>query len=436
MGWHKHVLHVGPAPFFTADEVDENKHRRHVEPWLSALFQSEHLSLLAGSGLTTAVGYATGSAATSMASAQFKWKTGEGFSPTDAAMLESKINAHAAATADRIGRGAPNIEDQIRAASGLLIGLEILGDERATHVRAALNGVLREFLTSLVATESGIRAEIDKNTPKAQDAQRLLISFLLSFASRVASRERLNLFTTNYERLIEYGCDMAGLRIIDRFVGTIAPLLRSTRVDVDLHYNPPGIRGEPRYLEGVVRLTKLHGSLDWRAAAGEVRRVGIGFGASAGEANLPSDPLNTVMIYPNPAKDVETLDFPYAELFRDFAAATCRPNSTLVTYGYGFGDDHINRVIEHMLTLPSTHLVVISYDAASGRIERFVDRVGRPAQMSLLLGDHFGALSTLVDKYLPKPAIDRITFKMTELRSRRGDAGSPPVGGENDDHTD
>ena len=44
------------------------------------------------------------------------------------------------------------------------------------------------------------------------------------------------------------------------------------------------------------------------------------------------------MIYPNPAKDVETLAYPYAELFRDFAAAICRPNSVLVTFGYGFGD--------------------------------------------------------------------------------------------------
>ena len=39
--------------------------------------------------------------------------------------------------------------------------------------------------------------------------------------------------------------------------------------------------------------------------------------------------------YPNAAKDKETTEYPYVELFRDFAAAICRPNSTLVTYGYG-----------------------------------------------------------------------------------------------------
>lgn len=71
----------------------------------------------------------------------------------------------------------------------------------------------------------------------------MLQSFLLSFASRAASRERLHVFTTNYDRLIERGCDDAGLRIIDRFVGTLRPLFRNTRIELDYHYNPPGIRG-------------------------------------------------------------------------------------------------------------------------------------------------------------------------------------------------
>ena len=125
------------------------------------------------------------------------------------------------------------------------------------------------------------------------------------------------------------------------------------------------------------------------------------------------------MIYPNAAKDQETTEFPYVELFRDFAAAVCRPNSTLVTYGYGFGDEHINRVIEDMLTIPSTHLVIISYSDPLGRITQIYDRVGRPAQVSLLVGDHFGELTSLVDYYLPKPGIDRTTFRMADLLKSR-----------------
>ena len=128
-----------------------------------------------------------------------------------------------------------------------------------------------------------------------------------------------------------------------------------------------------------------------------------------------------LMIYPNPAKDLETLFYPYSELFRDFAAAICRPNSTVVCYGYGFGDEHINRIIKDMLTIPSTHLVIISYSDPNDRIMKTYEKLGRNAQITLLIGDHLGDLKTLVEHYLPKPAIDRTTIRMADLiKSRLG----------------
>jgi len=272
--------------------------------------------------------------------------------------------------------------------------------------------------------------EGERNLASAQDDKRkdafnYLVSFLRSFASRSGTRDRLHLFTTNYDRYIEAGADVAGLRLIDRFIGTLAPIFRASRLDVDLHYNPPGIRGEPRYLEGVARFSKLHGSVDWVHCNGEIRRIGMPFGAAdAIDLYLQAPGLQNatalqLMIYPNPAKDVETLFYPYSELFRDFAAAICRPNSTLFCYGYSFGDEHINRIIEDMLTIPSAHLVIISYSDPLGRIIRTYERLGRGAQVTLLLGDHLSDLKTLVDHYLPKPAIDRTTIRMAELIKAR-----------------
>ena len=133
-----------------------------------------------------------------------------------------------------------------------------------------------------------------------------------------------------------------------------------------------------------------------------------------------------MMIYPNAAKDRETLAYPYVELFRDLAAALCRPNSTLVTYGYGFGDEHINRVIRDMLTIPSTHLVIISMDDKIGRIERLAEE--KSSQISLLLGPQLSDLSNLTDWYLPKAAIDRTTIRMSELLKRRDGTDSQPIG--------
>ena len=242
---------------------------------------------------------------------------------------------------------------------------------------------------------------------------------MISFASRSATRERLNIFTVNYDRIVEYGAELAGIRLIDRFVGTVNPVFRSSRVEVDMHYNPPGIRGEPRYLEGVVHFAKLHGSLDWSIHEDVVRRVALPYGAKDINDYM-DDGSESLLIFPNAAKDKETAEYPYVELFRDFAASICCPNSTVVVYGYSFGDDHINRIIADMLTIPSTHLVIISFDDPGDRIKQFYEKVKRSAQISLLIGNHFGDLSALVDNYLPKPAIDRTTIKMADLLKARG----------------
>ena len=131
-----------------------------------------------------------------------------------------------------------------------------------------------------------------------------------------------------------------------------------------------------------------------------------------------------LMIYPNSAKDRETAEYPYVELFRDFAASICRPNSTLVTYGYGFGDEHINRVLNDMLTIPSTHIVIISYNDPIGRILKFYNESPNKAQISIMIGSNLGDISNLANDYLPKSAIDRTTIRLAELLQNRMGASS------------
>ena len=133
---------------------------------------------------------------------------------------------------------------------------------------------------------------------------------------------------------------------------------------------------------------------------------------------IPKEPKDFSVIYPNSSKGIDTAYFPYSELFRDFSSSVCRPNSVIVTFGYGFGDSHINRVIKDMLTIPSTHLVIISYDLASNRINKFIDVVN-PAQITLIIGSHLGNLQPLVENYLPKAAIDRIQERMFRNLEKR-----------------
>ena len=403
------------------DPFGTEKLRPRIEPWLTALVQSEHLSLLIGSGLTHAAhAIATKGSLPGMSTVTFN-------------LFNEEIQADARRVAKFAGRDAGNIEDQIRAANELLRGLEIIASTKASntpkheqiqHLRDDLRDALDSFAGSILTGERELVSAPDEGRERAFN---YLVSFLLSFASRSGTRERLHLFTTNYDRFVEAGADVAGLRLIDRFVGTLEPVFRASRLDVDLHYNPPGIRGEPRYLEGVARFTKLHGSIDWVDCGQAIRRIGLPFGAKHVAPYLAAPGLRgadamRLMIYPNAAKDRETAAHPYVELFRDFATAICRPNSTVVCYGYGFGDEHINRVLEDMLTIPSAHLVIIAFDDPLGRIMKTYERLGRRAQVTLLIGDHLGDLQSLVD-YLPKPAIDRTTFRMAELLKIRWHTG-------------
>jgi hypothetical protein len=84
-------------------------------------------------------------------------------------------------------------------------------------------------------------------------------------------------------------------------------------------------------------------------------------------------------------------------------------------------------VIRDMLTIPSTHLVVISFDDPLGRIMQTYREMGRPSQISLLIGPALADLTTLTEKYLPKAAIDKTTFRMSELLKQRMGAEQAPA---------
>jgi len=448
MSWNKHLVKAGSHSPSIDGEPDPAQHREHIEPWLSALFQAEHLNVLVGSGFTTAIAHAAGSQVVDMSAVPFK------------STLSDEVVAAAQKSASTLGRGEPNIEDQIRTIIELIAGLRIIAggssaDESSDNNKriaarhldswtSELEKALSDLIAKVLTTERGIHAALTSGSSEVAERVRgLLGGFLLPFGSRMATRERAHIFTLNYDRLIELGCDILGLRIVDRFVGTIAPVFHSSRLGIDLHYNPPGIRGEPRYLEGVLRLTKLHGSVDWCSQVDpsgnfEVQRNGLPFGATDEQSILLGRSGQQLLIYPNAAKDVETLQYPYAELFRDFAASACLPNSVVMTYGYGFADDHVNRVLRDMLSIPSTHLVIVSYNGVGGRLQTFCEKAGHEAQITLLVGSHFGDLGNLVEHYLPKPAIDRTTWRMVDLLNRRTPSKSsepPRNSGDQDDES-
>ena len=414
-----------------------------VREWIGAILQSEHLSLLVGNGLSIAVEKSAKKLTGKIASPNnspaeqknteesITWKSNlpefdkyeeylknykdEKPSPKD----EKPSPDDKKPSSDSKNGSSITLEDSLQIALKLIGGLEITSSGAADKWETAVNDVINELATKII--------EMEKKA-KCPEKISQLRAFLLAFANRPANRDRLNIFTTNYDRLIEYGCDHAGIRIVDRFIGSIEPTFSSTRLNLDLHYNPPGIKEEPRYLHGVVRLTKLHGSLDWKSYPNKIIKEPIAFGDSPYEVR---DKDSSLIIYPNPAKDMDSVHYPYSELFRDFAAAICRPNSSLVVYGYGFGDEHINRIIKDMLRIQSTHLLIINYDGTlKNKLGKFLtkyglndknDLSGLSNQISILAGKEYACIDKLVHKYLPNFQLDVLSARVKTQHANNDD---------------
>lgn len=96
-------------------EISIENLRQNIEPWLTALFQSEHLNLLIGAGLSTSIQMS----ATGLPPAGMGWIS-------DLTVCQSEIDTFATQAALAAGRDKGNIEDQIRAINELIKGLEIL----------------------------------------------------------------------------------------------------------------------------------------------------------------------------------------------------------------------------------------------------------------------------------------------------------------------
>jgi hypothetical protein len=213
------------AAWLTGKTFGRKELRNRIEPWLTSLFQSEHLSLLAGSGLTHAVHYLAAG------------KGAAGMSALALSHHQTEINQAAETAAEAAGREKGNLEDQLRVANELLRGLEILQQKTAAEaLRTELQTGIQDFAKSILKSEEGIASAAED---KREEAFNTLVTFLMSFASRTGVRDRLNIFTTNYDRLIEAGAELAGLHLLDRFLGKLMPIFRSSRLDLDMHYNPP-----------------------------------------------------------------------------------------------------------------------------------------------------------------------------------------------------
>lgn len=156
-------------------------------------------------------------------------------------------------------------------------------------------------------------------------------------------RKTVNIFTTNYDTLLEDALALNKVPYWDGFAGG-AVAHRTQR------YGEPAPENGQR-----ANLIKMHGSIDWFLCdKGYVWRVR--------DNDRYPKANRRVLIYPQATKYIATQQDPFSSQFDLFRKSlNSRQSNTLAVCGYSFGDDHINNEIEFALSKEENKTVLLAF---------------------------------------------------------------------------
>lgn len=223
--------------------------------------------------------------------------------PTDRSLLEEQVR----------GRNLEEALSRLRRITALISG------EQTVDGLTALQA--KELDTTVC---QAIVKELD-----TEGANLAPVLCLAAWAARAGYRLPIELFTVNYDLLLEIALEQQRVPYFDGFVGTIKASFQTELVEA-----VPGtdVDSVPAFF---VRLWKLHGSVNW-AWLGDRQVVRLGQPVAEGGA---------AAIYPSDAKYEESRRVPFIVLQDRFRRALNQPESLVIITGYSFGDAHLNEMI-------------------------------------------------------------------------------------------
>lgn len=206
-----------------------------------------------------------------------------------------------------------------------------------THIRAlrsvagaaTVRGLSAEDLDTLdVAICNCIHKLTDKALPNTATPYH-------NTASWVDATRRMSpveIFTTNYDLLMEQALEDTRVPYFDGFAGARQPFFDILAMEEDVL--------PPRW----ARLWKLHGSINWYQVPGR----GVFRGTTT------TDGRSTRVIHPSHLKYYESRRMPYLAMVDRLRMFLKQPTAALVICGYSFRDEHINEVIvQGLLSTPT-----------------------------------------------------------------------------------
>jgi hypothetical protein len=217
---------------------------------------------------------------------------------------------------------------------------------RLRRIAALLTGT-----TALEGLTAATAVTLDKNVCQAivkeldlASADLKPVKDFAAWAARTNYHAPLEVFTVNYDLLLETALEEFHVPYFDGFIGTLRSRFRT-----DLVEPLPGSDCMPSFF---TRLWKLHGSLNWEWDDGhKIYRCGNAVKESAA-------------IYPSDTKYDESRRMPFVVLQDRFRRALHHPETLVLISGYAFGDDHLNEIIFDAATRRErSEIIVFCYGA-------------------------------------------------------------------------
>jgi|HubBroStandDraft_4_1064222.scaffolds.fasta_scaffold10372_5 hypothetical protein len=218
-------------------------------------------------------------------------------------------------------------------------------------------------------------------------------AFFAKLIARDPALGRSQIFTLNYDTIIEQALDHLGIFYFDGFSGRADPKFDPTSYGLDIYYPGDVSEGRVRRFDRFMHLYKLHGSVHWviqsdgSITARHPNLAALQTSRSLGDEKARLEQLSTLWpanegrlgILPTANKFVQTLEAPFAHLFRFFQQRLQVPQTFLFVCGYGFGDEHVNSMIESGLMNVSLSMLIVcpdylDFEKSESNISKWIER--------------------------------------------------------------
>lgn len=226
---------------------------------------------------------------------------------------------------DKAGKNRENIEDILSFIRGMRMVSQ--GGEVRGFTEGDLNNLEQKICSEIVQ-------KLHVNLPGQETPYHRLGKWIRSIDRKVA----VEIFTTNYDLILEQSLEDLQIPYFDGFVGARKSFFDLRALEDNLI--PPHWS----------RLWKIHGSINWYQE--KVKEEKIVYRSS----EIKKDASH--LIYPSHLKYEESRKMPYLALIDQLTRFIRKKSSLLILSGYSFNDGHLNDTIMNALKANPTAMVL------------------------------------------------------------------------------